>query len=323
MTITDPSDDFTIRAGDRAGERDRCRRHRCRHDHHDQPDRQVHEEVLTASGAVETGYTAVALTNGVATASVHLGMSGDTVRVVDNPTAPAGHREQRAGDNHRSSPNQNRQWTRHAGVADFRGRLEGQCSLHGLGRWQTDRRHSDRDHIAFVGPGANRSTSWEPSPKAATRRRRVLNDAWRRQRRPPTATGYLTGATIDNSVVAGATITELVQGPRSFSFLAPGAPVSAPAANTVTVNHPASLAATVQTITGTEFDLSQAVFLDWRTAARPRSALPTGCGRRSVRTASSLPRSASTIPGPAGPCSTRRARGRSSLPGLTRPRADA
>ena len=49
----------------------------------------VYEEVLTASGAVESGYTPVALVNGVATASVHLAMSGDTVQVVDKITAPA------------------------------------------------------------------------------------------------------------------------------------------------------------------------------------------------------------------------------------------
>jgi hypothetical protein len=48
----------------------------------------VYEEVLTSAGAVETGYTAVALSNGVASASIHLAKSGDTIRVVDNTTSP-------------------------------------------------------------------------------------------------------------------------------------------------------------------------------------------------------------------------------------------
>lgn len=48
----------------------------------------VYAEVLTASGAVETSYQAVALGNGHATAQVHLARSGDTLRVVDNTAAP-------------------------------------------------------------------------------------------------------------------------------------------------------------------------------------------------------------------------------------------
>ncbi len=48
----------------------------------------VYAEVLTASGAVETGYQAIALSNGHATAQVHLSRSGDTVRVVDNTAVP-------------------------------------------------------------------------------------------------------------------------------------------------------------------------------------------------------------------------------------------
>ncbi len=48
----------------------------------------VYEEVLTATGAVETPYTAVALVNGVATSSVHLAKSGDIIQVVDNTASP-------------------------------------------------------------------------------------------------------------------------------------------------------------------------------------------------------------------------------------------
>ena len=48
----------------------------------------VYEEVLTSSGAVESGYRAVALINHVATSSVFLAKSGDKIQVVDNPTLP-------------------------------------------------------------------------------------------------------------------------------------------------------------------------------------------------------------------------------------------
>ncbi len=49
----------------------------------------IYEEVLTKTGAVESGYTAVALNgSGSASFSVHLAASGDTVRAVDSSTAP-------------------------------------------------------------------------------------------------------------------------------------------------------------------------------------------------------------------------------------------
>ena len=80
---------------------------------------------------------------------------------------------------------------------------------------------------------------------------------------------YVTGATIDNSVVSAATLSERIGGPQSFTFIVPGTPVSKPVSDTVTVNHPASLAAAIQTITGTESDPSQSVFLDWRTYGGP------------------------------------------------------
>ena len=48
----------------------------------------VYDEVLTASGAVETPYKAVALTGGSTSVSVHLAKSGDSIRVVDNIASP-------------------------------------------------------------------------------------------------------------------------------------------------------------------------------------------------------------------------------------------
>ncbi len=48
----------------------------------------VYEEVLTNTGAVESGYQAVALSNGSASFSVHLAASGDTVRAVDSTSSP-------------------------------------------------------------------------------------------------------------------------------------------------------------------------------------------------------------------------------------------
>jgi predicted xylan-binding protein with Ca-dependent carbohydrate-binding module len=80
---------------------------------------------------------------------------------------------------------------------------------------------------------------------------------------------YVDGATIDGSVVSGATLTEHFQGPQSFTFVAPGTSGSGSTADTVTVNRPAALIAGVQTITGTESDPSQSIFLDWRTYGTP------------------------------------------------------
>jgi hypothetical protein len=95
-----------------------------------------------------------------------------------------------------------------------------------------------------------------------------LNDAWGGT--PTTDRNlYVTGATIDNTVVPAATLTELVQGPKGFSFLAPGVAVSKPAPNAITVDRPAQLTAGVQTISGTETDPSQPVFLDWHTYGVP------------------------------------------------------
>jgi hypothetical protein len=80
---------------------------------------------------------------------------------------------------------------------------------------------------------------------------------------------YVTGATIDNSVVSAATLAEHSNGAQSFSFLAPGATGSKATTDTVVVNRPSSLAAAVQTISGTESDPSQSVFLNWQTTGTP------------------------------------------------------
>jgi len=48
----------------------------------------VYADVLTASGAVETGYTAVTLIDGMAAFTVRLAKSGDSIQVVDNSTTP-------------------------------------------------------------------------------------------------------------------------------------------------------------------------------------------------------------------------------------------
>jgi hypothetical protein len=80
---------------------------------------------------------------------------------------------------------------------------------------------------------------------------------------------YVTSATIDNSMVPTATLSERVSGPQSFTFLAPGTSGSGTKADSVTVNRPANLVAAVQTITGTESDPSQKIYLDWRTFGVP------------------------------------------------------
>ena len=78
---------------------------------------------------------------------------------------------------------------------------------------------------------------------------------------------YVLGATIDNSVISGATLKETRTGSQSFSFLAPGS--GSGSANTVTVNRPATLQSGLQTITGTESDPSQSIFLDWNSSRIP------------------------------------------------------
>ncbi len=70
-----------------------------------------------------------------------------------------------------------------------------------------------------------------------------------------------------NIVVSAATIQQQSQTPQSASFIA--SPTSTSTADTVTVNQPTSLAAAMQTITGTESDPSQSIFLDWDVSGTP------------------------------------------------------
>ncbi len=73
---------------------------------------------------------------------------------------------------------------------------------------------------------------------------------------------YVSGMTIDGTAVPGSTLVEYRSGAKTVSF-------QTKAANTLTVNQPTTLKAAVQTITGTETDPSQAVYLDWRTYGAP------------------------------------------------------
>jgi hypothetical protein len=81
---------------------------------------------------------------------------------------------------------------------------------------------------------------------------------------------YVTGATIDDTVVSGATLSLYSQGSKSFTFIEPGTTGST--IDSVTVNQPASLTTGVQTITGTESDPTQQIFLDWHTNGTPATS---------------------------------------------------
>jgi Ca-dependent carbohydrate-binding module xylan-binding len=107
---------------------------------------------------------------------------------------------------------------------------------------------------------------------------------------------YVTGATIDNSVISAATLTELSTGAKSFNFLAPGSSGSG-SADTVSVNQPTTLQAGLESITGTESDPSQSIFLDWNTSRIP--AL-TDSGWVQAKVGSSGAFSASVTIDPAG-----------------------
>jgi hypothetical protein len=80
---------------------------------------------------------------------------------------------------------------------------------------------------------------------------------------------YVTGATIDNSVVPAATLTQNTQGPQHFHFIAPGGSGSPVSGDSVSVSQPANLSSGVQDILGSESDASQQVFLDWQTYGTP------------------------------------------------------
>jgi hypothetical protein len=82
------------------------------------------------------------------------------------------------------------------------------------------------------------------------------------------------------ATVPVATVSGSVQAPQSPSFIAGSTETGA---NTVTVNKPTSLAAGLQTITGTESDPSQSVYLNWRTYGTPAKG-DSGWVKASVKT---------------------------------------
>jgi hypothetical protein len=84
--------------------------------------------------------------------------------------------------------------------------------------------------------------------------------------------------TSDEATVPVAVVTQEVQAPGSFSFMAggasqittsPTAESGSTSADTVTVDKPGALAAGLQTISGAESDPSQPVYLDWHTYGTP------------------------------------------------------
>jgi hypothetical protein len=233
----------------------------------------VYEEVLTASGTVESGYTAVALTNGVGSSSVYLASTGDIIQVVDNPTTPTVTADSPpvtitdptltppstitigSGPDTLELEVSEDAWK---GNAQFSVSVDGQqiggtqtaTALHSLGQTQIF------DVQGTFAAGSHTATV------------DFLNDAYGGT--PVTDRNlYVVGASIDGTTVPAAMLSEYSQGPRSFSFLAPGGVGSGPPVGSVIVNHPADLTAAVQTITGTVSDPSQPVFLDWRTYGTP------------------------------------------------------
>jgi hypothetical protein len=233
----------------------------------------VYEEVLTASGAVESGYKAVALTKGAATVSVFLAKSGDKVQVVDNPTSPTVIADSSPvtitdpivtppptvtiGSGPDTLALQVSE-DAYLGNALFTVSVDGKqiggtqtaTALHSSGQTQTF------DVLGTFAAGSHTATV------------DFLNDAYGGS--PTTDRNlYVDGATIDGSVVPSATLTEHFQGPQSFTFLAPGTSGSKPAPDIVTLNRPASLTAGQQTIAGAESDPTQPVFVDWRTYGIP------------------------------------------------------
>ncbi len=107
---------------------------------------------------------------------------------------------------------------------------------------------------------------------------------------------YVGGATIDGTAIPGATLAEYSQGPRSFNFMVAGSTGagstgarsaedgssgpgssgtgssgSGTSTDIVTIDRPGTLAAGLQTITGTESDPSQAVFVNWHSYGTPAS----------------------------------------------------
>jgi hypothetical protein len=231
----------------------------------------VYEEVLTSSGAVESGYKAVALNSGgSATSSVFLAKSGDRIRVVDNPTAPNVTTDSSpvtitnppvpappavtigSGTDTLALQVSEDAWQ---GNALFTVSIDGKQ----IGGTQT----AVASHAAGQTQVFNVLGTFPAGSHTATVS--FLNDGYGGS---PAADRnlYVIGATIDNSVVPAAMLNLARTGSQGFSFLAPGG--SRPA-NTVSVNRPTLLQSGLRTITGTESDPSQSIFLDWNTSRIP------------------------------------------------------
>ena len=233
----------------------------------------VYEEVLTSSGVVESGYRAVALTNGVATSSVFLAKTGDKIRVVDNPTAPRVTTDSApvtitappivtppvvtigAGADTLALQVSEDAWQ---GNAQFTVSIDGKQ----VGGTLTS--------VASRAAGQTQTFNVRGTFAAGNHTATVnfLNDGYGGS---PAADRnlYVNSATIDNSFVPAAKLNETTTGPQSFSFIAPGNGSGSGSVNTVTVNKPGSLRSGLQTITGTESDPSQSIFLDWNSSRIP------------------------------------------------------
>ena len=180
----------------------------------------VYEEVLTSSGTVESGYKAVALVNGVATSLVFLAKSGDKIQVVDNPALPTVTADSPpvtitdpapptvtigSGPDTLALQASEDAWN---GNAQFTVSVDGTQ----IGGIQT----ATASHAAGQTQTFNVLGTFVTGTHTATVN--FLNDAYGGS--PATDRNlYVTGATIDNSVVPAAILSERTGGPQSFTFL--------------------------------------------------------------------------------------------------------
>ena len=232
----------------------------------------VYEEVLTSSGVVESGYRAVALTNGVATSSVFLAKTGDKIRVVDNPTAPRVTTDS-APVTITAPPIVTPPVVTIGSGADTLALQVSEDAWQGNAQFtvSVDGKQVGGTLTAVASRAARQTQTFNVRGTFVAGRHTAtvnfLNDGYGGS---PAADRnlYVNSATIDNSVVPAAKLNETTTGPQSFSFLAPGNG-SGSGSNTVTVNKPGSLQSGLQTITGTESDPSQSIFLDWNSSRIP------------------------------------------------------
>lgn len=218
----------------------------------------LYAEVLTAAGTIETGYQRVGLAaDGTARVSMYLAQTGDVVQVTDNPNHPTTITDSASVTIVGSAPPvtigsgastlallvSEDAWN---GNAQFTIAIDG-VQIGGTQTAQASRAAGAAQTFAVKGNFAAGSHTVTVN---------YLNDAYGGS---PTADRnlFVVGATINGSIVSGATLKEYTKGPKSFSFVAPSA------ANTVSVDPHAPLASGVQAITGTETDPTQPVFLDW------------------------------------------------------------